>query len=68
MENGNVRNDLIDTIIALKKESKENQDFFIKNDDLLIAQAASFFSAGYETSSTVISFGLFELAKNVSFN
>lgn len=34
--------------------------------DILVAQAASFFTAGFETSSSTISFGLFELAKEVS--
>lgn len=31
--------------------------------DVLIGQAATFFAAGFETTSSVISFGLFELAK-----
>lgn len=68
LKNGNVRNDLIDTIIALRKEAEEDGNFFIQDYDLLYAQAAVFFSAGFETSSTIISFGLFEIAKNVSYS
>ncbi len=30
--------------------------------DVIVAQAALFFSAGYETSSAAMSFGLYELA------
>lgn len=66
LKNGNVRNDLIDTIIALRKESAENGNFVFKDEDLLYAQAAVFFSAGFETSSTILGFGMFEIAKNVS--
>lgn len=63
---GNTRNDLIDTIIAIKNEPKNEENSFMQNDDFLHAQAAVFYSAGFETTSTVISYGLFEIAKNVS--
>lgn len=33
--------------------------------DALVAQIGSFFSAGYETTSTTMSFFLYEMARNV---
>ncbi|GAB0089367.1 Cytochrome P450 [Sergentomyia squamirostris] len=53
-----IRNDLIDTLITMKNE---DPDLFYG--DTLVAQAAIFLIAGYETSSTVISFALYELSK-----
>ncbi|XP_025074593.1 cytochrome P450 6k1-like [Pogonomyrmex barbatus] len=63
MKSGVKRNDLIDILIELKNNNndKEFKDFTFDGDDLL-AQAASFFSAGFETSSTTTSFALYELA------
>lgn len=61
-----VRNDLIDTFIGLRKEAIEGDDgSFANDDDILFAQAAVFYSAGFETASTEIAFALFEIAKNV---
>ncbi|XP_011689075.1 PREDICTED: cytochrome P450 6k1-like [Wasmannia auropunctata] len=62
-ESGVKRNDLIDILIELKNNNniQEHKDFTFDGDDLL-AQAASFFSAGFETSSTTTAFALYELA------
>ena len=65
------RNDLIDTLIELKQESKIaaskpiTKDTVVFKDDVLVAQAALFFSAGFETSSSTIVFALYELVKHV---
>ncbi|EFN78001.1 cytochrome P450 6k1-like [Harpegnathos saltator] len=63
MESGEKRNDLIDILIELKK-THNNQDIggFKFDGDDLVAQAAVFFAAGFETSSTVTAFTLYELA------
>ena len=34
--------------------------------DILVAQAATFYMASFETTSSVLSFALYELTKNVS--
>ncbi|KAJ6633076.1 putative cytochrome P450 6g2 [Pseudolycoriella hygida] len=60
-----VRNDLIDTLINLKNEDKFKQlsaSDLVFQGDAIVAQAAVFFTAGYETSSNAMSFGLYELA------
>ncbi|KAG5339509.1 CP6K1 protein, partial [Acromyrmex charruanus] len=64
MKSGLKRNDLIDILLELKNNNNNDQDlkdFTFDGDDLL-AQAASFFSAGFETSSTTTTFALYELA------
>lgn len=38
--------------------------FIVFQGDVLIGQAATFLAAGFETTSSVISFGMFELAKS----
>ncbi|XP_055853969.1 cytochrome P450 6g1-like [Episyrphus balteatus] len=65
MRTGAVRNDLIDILIAFKKEAEgcEAKKHYVMNDDMLIAQAGIFFTAGFETSSATMSFGLYELSK-----
>lgn len=62
-KSGVKRHDLIDILIELKK-SHGNQDIngFKFDGDDLVAQATTFFSGGFETSSTTISFTLYELA------
>lgn len=64
-ETGSTRNDLIDTLIALKKEATSDytKNHFAANMDYLVAQAALFLTAGYETASGTMTFGLYELAK-----
>ncbi|XP_069356403.1 cytochrome P450 6B5-like [Maniola hyperantus] len=71
------RNDFIDQILTWKKgnvitgESMSNLKTGDKktitlevDDDLLTGQCVALFGAGYETTSTVMSFVLFEIAKN----
>ncbi|XP_011866377.1 PREDICTED: cytochrome P450 6k1-like [Vollenhovia emeryi] len=62
MKSGEKRNDLVDILLELKNSNDQSlKDFTFDGDDLL-AQAASFFSAGFETSSTTTAFALYELA------
>lgn len=66
IQSGEKRNDLIDLLIELKQKYEAEGDlggFQFSGDDL-VAQAAVFFSGGFETSSTTLSFTLFELALN----
>ncbi|CAL1682604.1 unnamed protein product [Lasius platythorax] len=63
MESGVKKNDLIDILIELKKNhSLQNFEGFKFDGDDLVAQAAIFFTAGFETSSTTMAFTLYELA------
>jgi len=62
MESGVKRNDLIDILIELKNNNNEHAEDFTFDGDDLLAQAAIFFSAGFETSSTTTAFALYELA------
>ncbi|NP_001165997.1 cytochrome P450 6AQ8 [Nasonia vitripennis] len=66
IQSGAKRADLIDLLVGLKKEqeSDSNQNSFKLEGDTLVAQAAVFFTGGFETSSSTMSFGLYELAKN----
>ncbi|XP_015114680.1 cytochrome P450 6k1 [Diachasma alloeum] len=57
------RPDLIDLLIELRKnQPEEEKKIFEFDGDNLVAQAAVFFTGGFETSSTVMSFCLYELA------
>ncbi|XP_015114682.1 cytochrome P450 6k1 [Diachasma alloeum] len=58
------RHDLIDLLIELKNQDVNNPDksIFAFEGDNIVAQAAVFFTAGFETSSTPLSFTLYELA------
>ncbi|XP_067633194.1 uncharacterized protein [Eurosta solidaginis] len=58
------RNDLIDVLLEMKKEFVANGEYDEGAQDALIAQAGLFFTAGFETSSTTMSFALYELAKH----
>ncbi|GBP62054.1 Cytochrome P450 6B2 [Eumeta japonica] len=71
------RNDFVDLILSfaddkyirgdrmsnLKGDSKEKIKIEV-NDNLLVAQCFVFFATGFETSSTIASFALYELAKD----
>ncbi|XP_068979727.1 cytochrome P450 6k1-like [Bombus flavifrons] len=66
VDSGQKRNDLIDVLIEIRKTYKNDEnlkDYKFDGDDLL-AQAAILFTAGFETSSTTMSFTLYELALN----
>ncbi|KAF3428420.1 hypothetical protein E2986_06382 [Frieseomelitta varia] len=66
IESGQKRGDLIDVLIEMKEKYKDDQtmtDFKFNGDDL-VSQAAIFFTGGFETSSTTMSFTLYELALN----
>jgi len=59
------RNDLIEALIALRKQQQNENDPSKSLDEItLIAACATFFIAGYETSSTTMSFALWELSKH----
>ncbi|CAH1399974.1 unnamed protein product [Nezara viridula] len=66
--NGIVRNDFIDLLIQLKNKGnlgddrQESEESFEMTLELMTAQCFSFFLAGFETSSSVQSFCLYELA------
>nr|XP_012224990.1 PREDICTED: cytochrome P450 6j1-like [Linepithema humile] len=57
------RQDFVDALRELKKQSKEMGDIEI-TETLLISQAYIFFAAGFETSSMALSHALYELALN----
>uniref|UniRef100_B4MR39 GK21991 n=1 Tax=Drosophila willistoni TaxID=7260 RepID=B4MR39_DROWI len=65
-KSGARRNDLIDILLAMKKEAAAHPDKpnRAKEMDYLVAQAAIFQTAGYETSSSTMTLTLYELAKN----
>lgn len=65
-----LRNDLIDILIGLRKADRGKAPSYSNeevtfSDDILVAQAAVFFTAGFETTSSAIAFTLYELAKQV---
>ncbi|KAK0173578.1 hypothetical protein PV328_006753 [Microctonus aethiopoides] len=59
-KNNIVRHDLVDILRDMKNNQKDID--FELTEGLLAAQAFVFFAAGFETSSTTISFALYELA------
>ncbi|NP_001165996.1 cytochrome P450 6AQ5 [Nasonia vitripennis] len=59
------RPDLLDMLIEIKNnQDNGTDDTFKLEGDALVAQAAIFFTGGFETSSTTMSFALYELARN----
>ncbi|XP_065356768.1 probable cytochrome P450 6a14 [Calliphora vicina] len=57
------RNDFIDILINLKNQKDANGKPLLSL-DLIAAQLFIFFAAGFETSSSNMSYGLYEMAKN----
>ncbi|XP_043483753.1 cytochrome P450 6k1-like [Leptopilina heterotoma] len=67
IKSGTKRNDLIDLLIELRQNCEkdpEQYNGFKFDGDNLVSQAAIFFTGGFETSSTTMSFTLYELAVN----
>ncbi|XP_033338373.2 cytochrome P450 6k1 [Megalopta genalis] len=67
IKSGEKRHDLIDLLIELRQKYEAEGDlggFQFSGDDL-VSQAAGFFTAGFETSSTTMSFTLYEVAVNM---
>ncbi|CAH0561143.1 unnamed protein product [Brassicogethes aeneus] len=72
-KNNDTRNDLFDSVLKLSDPNYTSNlnDFNGKkgmeplNFDITVAQCYGFFVAGFETSSTTITFALYELAKNM---
>ncbi|XP_067628166.1 probable cytochrome P450 6g2 isoform X2 [Eurosta solidaginis] len=64
-KSGKMRNDLIDILIEFKNSTKTKTaaSALVFEGDILVAQAALFFTAGFESSSATMSFTLYELAK-----
>lgn len=66
MKSGEKRCDLIDLLMDLRQKYGSENDMggFKFDGDDLVGQAAAFFTGGFETSSTTMSFTLYELALN----
>ncbi|XP_046744632.1 cytochrome P450 6k1-like [Diprion similis] len=62
MNSGVRRDDLIDLMIGWTKSDINISEDIKLEGDSLVASAALFLSAGFETSSTIMAFGLYELA------
>lgn len=52
--------------VHIQKDQHFNTNYAAFQGDALVAQIGSFFSAGYETTSTMMSFFLYEMCRNVS--
>ncbi|XP_039432917.1 probable cytochrome P450 6g2 isoform X2 [Culex pipiens pallens] len=65
---GEKRGDFIDSLISLKSNDATIgvKEKIPLKDDILVAQAATFYMASFETTSSVLSFTLYELTKNPS--
>ncbi|XP_050096593.1 cytochrome P450 6g1 [Anopheles aquasalis] len=65
-KSGESRGDFIDSMIALKNNNVTlgvEEKIPLKG-DVLVAQAATFYMASFETTSSVLSFALYELTRN----
>ncbi|XP_049308965.1 cytochrome P450 6g1-like isoform X2 [Bactrocera dorsalis] len=59
------RNDLIDVLVSLKQEAVAKGEYNAQLQDILTAQAVVFMVAGFETSSSTMTFALYELSKRL---
>ncbi|XP_071875899.1 cytochrome P450 6k1-like [Bombus fervidus] len=66
VKSGEKRNDVIDVLIEMREEYKNDESLkhYKFDGDDLVSQAAVFFIGGFETSSITMSFTLHELAMN----
>nr|QZM07467.1 cytochrome P450 monooxygenase CYP345F10 [Lasioderma serricorne] len=55
------RNDFVDLLIGIKESQKRDFDF---DSDRMVSTALTFFTAGYETTGSLIAFTLYELCMN----
>uniref|UniRef100_A0A336M6U8 CSON013030 protein n=1 Tax=Culicoides sonorensis TaxID=179676 RepID=A0A336M6U8_CULSO len=62
-KNEGFRNDFVDVLLKIQQLEEGNPDS-IFTEDVLLAQAAVFVAAGFETSSSTIAFALYEIARN----
>ncbi|CAH0557245.1 unnamed protein product [Brassicogethes aeneus] len=58
------RNDFLDLLIQIKNQDAESNKNVKNEGDVILAQAIQFFAAGFETTSGLMVFFLYELAKN----
>ncbi|KZC14178.1 Cytochrome P450 6k1 [Dufourea novaeangliae] len=67
IQSGEKREDFVDLMIELKQNHDKEGDIdgYQFGNDELVAQAAGFFTGGFETSSNTMSFCLYELALNM---
>lgn len=63
-KSGLLRRDLVDILLAMKREAIDLPESKAKELDYIVAQAAIFQTAGFETSSSTMTMALFELANN----
>ncbi|KAH8297069.1 hypothetical protein KR044_004455 [Drosophila immigrans] len=64
-KSGVQRSDVVDVLLAMKRETQsKNNEFKAKDMEYLVAQAALFQTAGFETSSSTMTMTLYELARN----